>query len=138
MSLREWCMCGIDDLADPGALGFSVGGGGWPFQGLVVRQNGQFAAFLNVCAHLKHPLNLDADGFMTPDRRLLRCASHGALYVPTTGICVAGPCAGKSLTKLSCWVEDGTVLVLAPASMRELEALAATDQKLPDRQGSQS
>ena len=89
----------------------------------MVRQNGQFAAFLNVCQHLKRPLNLDADDFMTPDWQLLRCVSHGALYVPTTGICVAGPCAGQNLTKLSCWVEDGTVVVLAPASMRELDAL---------------
>lgn len=112
-------VCRLDQLADPGAREFFVGEGDWPFRGLVVRRAGAVLAYANVCPHKNHPLNLADDDFLVTvagSGQLLRCASHGALFVPETGLCVFGPCAGRSLRPLECRVASGMVLVRSPDS----------------------
>lgn len=117
---EEWAervACRLDELADPGAREFLAGAGDWPFRGIVVRRAGSIYAFANVCPHKGHPLNLAEDDFLVSlagQGLLLRCASHGALFVPETGLCVGGPCSGRSLRRLQCRVENGLVLVRAP------------------------
>ena len=112
--------CRLADLPDPGAREFFVGEGDWPFRGIVVRHSGAISAFVNVCPHKGHPLNLADDDFLMAvpgGGELLRCASHGALFVPENGLCVFGPCSGRSLRRLECRVADGVVLVKAPSSI---------------------
>lgn len=109
--------CRLDDLRDPGAREFFVGEGDWPFRGVVVRRDGGVYAYANVCPHKGHPLNLAEDDFLVSldgAGLLLRCASHGALFVPENGLCVAGPCSGRGLTRLECRVADGVVWVRLP------------------------
>ena len=101
----------LADLGDPGAREFFVGEGDWPFRGFLVQVDGQLRAYANVCPHKRHPLNLAGDEFLVPGAKLLRCASHQALFEPESGLCVFGPCAGRSLTPLECWVADGEVFV---------------------------
>ncbi len=96
-----------------------MGGGDWPFRGIVLRRNGTYACFANVCPHQRHPLNLAGDDFLTPDADFLRCASHGALFDPATGECVDGPCVGAALTPLACTEEESGLTVIAPASLRD-------------------
>lgn len=116
---EEWperAVCRFDELADPGAREFRIGAGYWPFRGLVVRRGEAVYAWANVCPHQHLPLNLGDDDFLMRLGQgvLLRCAMHGALFVPETGICVAGPCAGHGLQPLACRVQAGMVLVRAP------------------------
>ncbi len=118
MSVAEWTVAQLADIAEPGALAFTTGGGDWPFRGVIVRWQGAVYAYENTCPHQRHPLNLTPDGFFTPDRQQLICASHGATFVPATGECSSGPCAGKRLQRLACRVEGGAVIVRAPAAMR--------------------
>ena len=57
--------------------------------------------FVNSCPHRR--LRLDRRGrlqFVGP-QRLLVCPNHGARFEPETGRCVAGPCFGKHLQRLS-------------------------------------
>lgn len=115
--LPEREACRLADIRDPGAREFFVGDGDWPFRGIVVRRGESVFAFANVCPHKNHPLNLADDDFlidMPGGGQLLRCASHGALFVPETGLCVFGPCSGRELERLACRVVDGAVLVRAP------------------------
>jgi nitrite reductase/ring-hydroxylating ferredoxin subunit len=116
----EHVACRLDELADPGAREFVVGAGDWPFRGFVVRRAGAVFAYANVCPHKGHPLNLADDDFLVTTVQgggpLLRCASHGALFVPENGLCVAGPCSGRSLRRLPVRVLDGAVLVRSPES----------------------
>ena len=116
--MSEWPVCRLDELTDPGAREFFTGQGDWPFRGFVVRRRGTILAYANVCPHRGHPLNLADDDFLLPDGSLLRCASHGALFVPENGLCIAGPCTGQSLAPLECRISDGVVMVKAPGSMR--------------------
>jgi nitrite reductase/ring-hydroxylating ferredoxin subunit len=116
----EWPVCRFDDLADPGAKGFFVGDGEWPFRGFVVRRGAEVFAFANICPHQRHPLDLDPDDFLTGDGESIRCSSHGALFSPESGLCIFGPCVGQSLMQLeSRKGADGNVLVTAPASLRD-------------------
>ncbi len=111
--------CRLDELPDPGAREFVAGEGDWPFRGIVVRREGVVYAYANVCPHKGYPLNLAEDDFLIKlagQGLVLRCVSHGALFVPETGLCVAGPCSGRGLRRLECRVVDGEVLVRAPDS----------------------
>lgn len=106
--------CALSALPDPGAREFLAGDGDWPFRGFVVHLDGSLRAFANVCPHKRFPLNLADDEFLVPGQKLLRCASHGALFEPDQGLCVFGPCAGRHLERLECWVDGEEVMVRVP------------------------
>lgn len=107
----------LGDIPDPGAREFFVGAGDWPFRGFLVLVDGALRAYANVCPHKGHPLNLRDDDFLVPGERLLVCASHQALFEPESGLCVLGPCAGRKLRALECWVEGGAVMVRSPPGL---------------------
>lgn len=104
-------------LPDPGACEFLAGDGDWPFRGVVLRLDDRLYAYANVCPHKQHPLNAAADGFFVPGERLLRCASHDALFDPESGLCVAGPCAGQRLVALPCGRDGDEVWVRSPDAL---------------------
>jgi nitrite reductase/ring-hydroxylating ferredoxin subunit len=108
----------FDELDDPGCREFQIGEGDWPLRGFVVRQGNAVYAWQNVCMHVGHPLNFMPDRFLTRDNSKIVCASHGALYEIDTGVCTAGPCAGKKLRQVSVEIVDGMVVVEGPAQLR--------------------
>ncbi|WP_043089838.1 Rieske (2Fe-2S) protein, partial [Pseudomonas aeruginosa] len=77
-----------------------------------VRRDGRAYVYLNRCPHRGIPLEWQPDAFLDDSASLIRCASHGALFLIESGECVAGPCAGERLRALPCredaeglWVE---------------------------------
>jgi nitrite reductase/ring-hydroxylating ferredoxin subunit len=99
-------LCRLDELATGKARGFLVG----KTRIVVVRSlQDTVHAYLNRCPHLGVPLNWDDDQFMDSDGRLLRCATHGALFEPNSGLCILGPCRGEHLWQLDCHISDGQV-----------------------------
>jgi nitrite reductase/ring-hydroxylating ferredoxin subunit len=91
-------ICALAELDATGSRGFAIGEGDWPLRGFIVRTVKGVAAYVNTCPHAGHPLNFRPDKFLTPDRNLILCASHGALFTRDEGLCIAGPCPGQSLT----------------------------------------
>lgn len=118
---REWTVAYLSDIPLRGAVGFLVGAGDWPFRGFVVRQDDAVFAYANVCPHQRHPLDLVDGDFLVQEGTMIRCASHGALFMPDTGVCVVGPCAGQGLLSLDCRVDGDRVRVRAPDSLRDLD-----------------
>lgn len=104
-------LCALEEIAEGGARGFTVGEGGWPLHGVLVRVRGAVYAYRNHCPHAGHPLNLRPHQFLTADAALLLCSSHGAMFDKETGFCLAGPCLGKSLTPIGVKVERGYVIL---------------------------
>ena len=98
-------LCRLDELADPGSKGFAVNG----HLLFAVRQGQQVYVYLNRCPHRGVPLEWVADQFLDHSGRLIQCASHGALFLPESGECIAGPCSGNSLTPLTSHIEEGQV-----------------------------
>jgi nitrite reductase/ring-hydroxylating ferredoxin subunit len=116
----ERVVCRLSDIGPQGARAFTLGGGDWPLHGVVVRLGESVRGYLNRCPHAGHPLNLLPQRFLTPDGTLLLCSSHGAVFEKDTGYCVAGPCAGSSLTPVSLEVRCGFVMLGADVDITAL------------------
>jgi nitrite reductase/ring-hydroxylating ferredoxin subunit len=118
----ERVVCRLSELEPLGARGFVIGGGDWPLRGFVVRAGERVFGYVNRCPHAGHPLNLLPDRFLTPDGALILCSAHGAMFEKVGGACLAGPCPGKSLTRVPLEVRCGFVLL---ADEVDAAALAA-------------
>ena len=118
MNKEEVVVCSFEELPDPGCREFRIGEGDWPFKGFVVRRGDNVYAYQNYCMHVGHPLNWQPDNFLTEDGGLIVCASHGAMYEIDSGVCVAGPCPGKTLKRVDVEVRDGAVVVTGSAGLR--------------------
>ncbi|MEG5266548.1 Rieske (2Fe-2S) protein [Pseudomonas sp. JDS28PS106] len=103
-------LCASNELGNGQSRGFNIEG----FRLLVVRRAGQVFAYKNHCPHRGIPLEWEPDRFLDPSASLLRCASHGALFLIENGECVAGPCEGQSLTALVCEENASGIWVRLP------------------------
>jgi len=113
-------LCSLAELDETGSRGFAVGEGDWPLRGLIVRTADGISAFVNYCPHAGHPLNFRPHRFLTSDRNLILCSSHGALFARDNGLCIAGPCAGQSLTPVPVEVVSGYVLLAEGVDVERL------------------
>ena len=102
-------VCASGDLLD-GGLGvrFPVVAFGSEATGFVVRYGGKVYAYLNRCAHVPVELDWFKGEFFESGKLHLMCSTHGAIYVPDTGVCAGGPCRGGKLRPIGVHeVEDG-------------------------------
>lgn len=108
-------ICTSADLQESGeGVRFELSGpDGRPVPAFVVRYQGEPRAFLNQCAHVPVELDWVPGRFFDFDRNYLICATHGALYHPVTGRCVAGPCRGASLQVVRVFEAAGEVCLAA-------------------------
>jgi nitrite reductase/ring-hydroxylating ferredoxin subunit len=108
-------VCQVSDLAATGCFGFVIGTGDWPTRGFVTRAgDGQIRAWLNRCPHAGHRLELREHDFLSRDGQFIQCRSHGALFNPVDGRCVAGPCTGRYLREISVQVWGETIRIAPP------------------------
>lgn len=71
-------------------------------------------AYLNRCPHMGVELNWVPGRFMDLDKLFLQCSTHGALFKPQDGECIAGPCQGDALTALDLRETNGVLEVMLP------------------------
>jgi nitrite reductase/ring-hydroxylating ferredoxin subunit len=103
-------VCSSDRLREGGSgVRFQVEHNGCVNPAFAVRHGGRVVAYLNRCAHKLVELDWQEGDFFDAEHRYLVCATHGALYDPTTGACVDGPCRGATLTAVSIHEADGMV-----------------------------
>lgn len=76
-----------------------------------IRYQGRVYAYVNQCQHLPVELDWNHGQFFDKDGVFLICATHGALYQPDHGRCVAGPCQGAALTALSVLERDNQIYI---------------------------
>jgi nitrite reductase/ring-hydroxylating ferredoxin subunit len=74
-----------------------------------IRFRGQVRAYVNECRHQRSELDWRPGEFFDHAKLYLVCATHGALYAPDTGMCVAGPCKGARLLAVTVQERDGQV-----------------------------
>ncbi|HEX9460966.1 MAG TPA: Rieske (2Fe-2S) protein [Alphaproteobacteria bacterium] len=102
-------LCRLEDLADPGAKGFSLRDDRAKVEIFVVRSQGEVRGYVNSCPHIGTPLDFLPDRFLTRDRTEILCSTHGARFEIATGLCLAGPCKGRALTGVPLAVDAGWV-----------------------------
>lgn len=90
-------LCRLGDLEATGAKGVTLADGK---EIVVVKVADGARAYVNSCPHVGIPLETFPDRFLTANRDFLVCTGHGALFIPETGVCVAGPCNRQWLTKV--------------------------------------
>ena len=110
MAGLERVICASEALAD--------GGKGVRFElsahstGFAVRHFGRVHAFVNRCPHGGTELDWQPGEFFEDSGLYLICSTHGALFEPGNGFCVAGPCRGASLEPLAVCERAGQVILL--------------------------
>ena len=95
-------LCAPDELLEGQSRGFELAGE----KLFAVRKDGQLHAYRNRCPHRGIALEWLPDQFLDASASLIQCATHGALFLPESGECVAGPCAGQSLQQRPCHIRD--------------------------------
>ena len=113
-------LCRVDELARTGARSIVLGEDPDTLDVLVVQTAHGRRAFINSCPHQFIPLETFPDWVFTEDRRHLVCSGHAALFVPETGLCVEGPCAGDSLQSLGIVEQDGAIYLDESRSPSEI------------------
>ena len=109
-------LCTSKALIEGSSRGFEHNG----MRLLAVRRNGQVYAYKNRCPHRGVPLEWQPDQFLDSSASLIQCATHAALFLIETGECVAGPCAGQSLTAIDCREDSQGIWITPPASEDDL------------------
>ena len=106
---RRIALCAVAELAAQGsARGFEIdpGDGRAKLSVFALRHDGQLHVYRNSCPHLGVELNWLEDQFFDSDGALIQCATHGALFDPASGACLAGPCRGQSLERMRSHIEN--------------------------------
>ncbi len=99
-------LCALADLEATGAKGVTLADGR---ELVVVQSSAGPRAYLNACPHTGVTLETFPDRFLDADRGLLICTVHGARFLPATGLCVSGPCAGRHLAPISIRIDEDEV-----------------------------
>ncbi len=102
----------------------TVGTGQHAKSAFVGRSRGNLMAYANVCQHQPVELDLPPEpgdpirrvrrAPMAEDGLHLMCHSHGALFRPSDGRCVLGPCYGASLVAFVVEETSESITVLTP------------------------
>jgi nitrite reductase/ring-hydroxylating ferredoxin subunit len=110
MAGRERLICSSEALGD-GETGvrFEVRRVGAVLPAFAIRFRGVVRAYLNECQHQATELDWNPGEFFDAERLYLVCATHGACYDPSSGVCVSGPCAGARLAAVAVREHDGGV-----------------------------
>jgi nitrite reductase/ring-hydroxylating ferredoxin subunit len=81
--------------------------------GFAIRFHGEVHGYVNRCPHMGTELDWEPGEFFEEARIYLVCSTHGALFEPASGRCVAGPCRGASLQRVRMRERDGQVFLQA-------------------------
>ena len=105
-------VCASVSLAEGGdGVRFEVRRGGETAPAFAIRHEGRVYAYVNRCAHVGVELDWQAGRFFDADGMVLLCSTHGALYDPTSGACLGGPCRGGGLIPVAVEEIDGAVVL---------------------------
>ena len=109
-------ICASAALVEGGpGVRFGLEGEGPHVSGFAIRWHGMLSAFVNRCPHAGTELDWNPGEFFEETGLYLICSTHGALFEPNNGYCVAGPCRGASLQPLEIGERDGGVYLLNDA-----------------------
>ena len=86
-------------------------------EGFVLNVAGEHHAWVNRCRHVPMSLDWVENQFFTADGDYIQCATHGGLYRPGTGECIAGPPCGKSLHRIPLRIDGDTIYAECPVNL---------------------
>lgn len=102
-------LCDVCVLPEGASRGFNISTPTGDEAVFLVHRHGRIVAYRNSCPHTGAPLDWVPDRFLNLDGDLIQCANHDALFRIEDGLCIAGPCNGKRLSRIEILVDDGVV-----------------------------
>lgn len=117
MAVPARVICRSDELSEAGrGMRFEVAQAGRMVPAFAVRYCGEVHAYLNECRHVPVELDWVPGEFFDISHNYLVCATHGAYYSPLSGLCLGGPCKGRSLLRVEIYEADGYIYLKQEAS----------------------
>lgn len=114
MAHDQRLICNIEQLREGAqAVVFACERDGEVESCFAVRFKGEIHAYINRCPHRGTPLDWQPGEVFDESGLYFICATHGALFEPDTGLCIAGPCNGMRLAKVATTIQDHQVLLKA-------------------------
>jgi len=102
-------LCDLDEIEDGDSNRFFAEKNGMMESYIVIRQEEQAFVYINSCPHIGTPLDLAPGRFLNPDKSMILCSTHGALFRIEDGYCISGPCAEQSLTPVPVDIRGGAI-----------------------------
>lgn len=120
----------VEEVPEDSTLLFTVREGFDEKEVLLVRLDGEVAAWRNYCPHWTDVRLDKGSGAEFRDDEIV-CTRHGATFESVSGVCTYGPCEGATLEEIDIEVADGGVYLadddyefdhLGPKSDRDLSS----------------
>ncbi|MDZ7753733.1 MAG: Rieske 2Fe-2S domain-containing protein [Gammaproteobacteria bacterium] len=106
-------LAAVETIADGRCLGIEAGFGGLDTGIFLYRRGLQVHCYVNSCPHTGVPLEWLPHRFLDAGGEHIQCKTHGALFRPEDGHCVAGPCVGRALRACQIGIRDGDIYLVA-------------------------
>ena len=97
---------------DPSTVKFTFLEYGEKQSGFVVFFDAKYYAYRNKCQHLAVELDWDNNEFFEEEEKFIVCATQGAIYEPSSGNCIMGPCAGKKLETIDLEILQDKLIII--------------------------
>ena len=128
-----YAICSMTDIPSQKARGFQLlrvedDGTERPLSIIVVRWGRQVFGYVNKCPHDGVNLDWERNQFLDPNGIRLMCGKHGALFELGTGMCVEGPCKGRSLVSVPLTILDDDICVTGVTLVEDDEVLPDEEQ----------
>jgi nitrite reductase/ring-hydroxylating ferredoxin subunit len=104
-------VCSIDEIPCETARGFTIKTKTSQINIIVLKISHKVYLYENRCPHVGTPLDWVPDQFLDESQSLIQCATHGALFRPDNGYCLAGPCKGQSLKTIPFQIRDNNIYI---------------------------
>ena len=130
-----YAICSMSDIPSQKARGFQLmrvedDGTKRPWSIVVVRWGKQVFGYVNKCPHDGVNLDWERNTFLDPNYGIrLMCGKHGAQFELGTGMCVEGPCKGRSLVPVALAVLDNDICVLGVTLEEEEDDEVPADEE---------
>ena len=113
----ELVVATVGDLAPGTTRKFLLPAQPEPVEAFLVNVDGVLHAYVNRCRHV--PLTMDwvENRFLDESGCYIVCSTHGGMYRPDTGECVAGPPAGRFLIRVPLRIEGDRVIATIPEGL---------------------
>ena len=114
MAGDERVICASEALAEGGTgVRFALRSWNGEEKGFAVRHRGRACGYVNQCPHAGTELDWQPGEFFDLTGLYLVCATHGALFEPGNGLCIAGPCRGASLRRVEIRETGGKIVLVS-------------------------
>jgi nitrite reductase/ring-hydroxylating ferredoxin subunit len=99
--MTTYLLCKNDELIENKSRSFTVETEQGSLDFFLVKTDNNVYGYKNRCPHLGIPLNWQPDDFLSIEETHIQCATHGALFTLEKGDCIAGPCTGDQLERVT-------------------------------------